>query len=305
MIAKNTHPLDLHGPAIDDTALLSLRILNPRELRLSSCTSITENGLKPLFELGEIRSLSIALCPNLTDLTLELIATHLRKLRVLELSDQPRMSDYGLSLLLASCPELESLSISNCSGFGDSALFSLSLFGKQIKSLRLSSNSGFTEGGYIRIPRDLESLNISSSAQLSDAISQDLLSTSRHLNYFDASFCDRLQAPLPTMGPDSPIRILNLQGCGLIGDTAIEAASIKCRSLTHLYLAYTSVTDRGLQSLSENLAKLKVLDLSRCQAVTDAGVKKILQSCRFLEQINLFDCPLLSKKYHSFLKETA
>ena len=288
MIAKKQFRFDLHGPSVDNHTLLSLCHSNPKELRLSYCASITDEGLSPLFQLGEIVSLSLNKCPNLTDLTLELISSHLRKLKVLELSDQSNFSDHTLSLLLASCPNLTSLSINNCDSFTDSALFSISLFGKAIHSLRLSSNPNISEKGFGQLSRKLETLNLSSNPVVTDELCQNILSSSPNLIYFDASFCPKLSMPLS----DANIQILNLQGCSLIGDSFLEALSQKCPSLTHLYLAYSSVTDKGLEKLVSK--KLKTLDLSRSRMITDYGVKKILESCPSLTHFNLLDCPLLT-----------
>jgi|GEM_PF-5638831 hypothetical protein len=297
------HPFrwDLHGAAVDDACFLPPLCRPLKILHLSSCTHVTDKGLKTLLQLGTIHSLSITSCPQITNATLEEIASHLKNLETLELSDMSHLSDYALSMVLASCPKLTNLSIDQCEGFGDQALFAISLFGKNIHSLRISANSGFTEQGFTYLPKNLQTLNISSSPQLSNGICQNLISTSRHLTYFDASFCSRLSCPIAEIGPHPSIRILNLRGCPL-EDSSIEIAAKRCRSLTHLYLAYSSITDKSLQSLAANTPKLKVLDLSRCTKLTDDGVQKIVQFCPLLQQLNTLGCSLLSPKYHSFFR---
>ena len=292
---------DLHGPAIDDSFCSTLLDRHPQTLCLSSCPYLTDNGLDALFQLGEITSLSIASCPQITNATLERISAYLKNLHTLELSNMPQLSDFALSLALASCSQLTTLSIDQCEGFGDQALFAISLFGKNIHSLRLSANQGLTERGFACLPKHLQMLNVSSSPQLSNAVCQNLIAASRHLTYFDASFCSNLTCPIAETAPPSSIRILNLQGCPL-EDSCIEIAAKRCCSLTHLYLAYSSITDKSLQSLAANSPKLKVLDLSRCAKLTDEGIEKIVQSCSSLQQLNTLGCSLLSPKYHSFFR---
>ena len=114
--------------------------------------------------------------------------------------------------------------------------------------------------------------------------------------------------------------ILSLNGCVEVKDASVVALSRQCRQLQSLSLFSLGITDRAVQSVSQNCPNLISLSISGCTLVTDAGAKtiaslrklqslylngsaitddsivQIAQVCRLIRALSLNDCRRLSDR---------
>ena len=88
----------------------------------------------------------------------------------------------------------------------------------------------------------------------------------------------------------SHLEVLNLKNCVDVDDEAVECL-ISVPTLRVLNLSGTDVTDDGLMSLNE--LELEVLNLSRCDGVTDDGMFW-LQHIRSLKRVDISSCHAIS-----------
>ena len=84
---------------------------------------------------------------------------------------------------------------------------------------------------------------------------------------------------------------LNLQNLNNISD---DVFNYSCQ-LQWLNLAFTPISDRGLENLGRYVHELRDLNLSRSNA-TDQGLEHILRNCRQLQRLNLSQCHKITNK---------
>ncbi|XP_060174942.1 F-box/LRR-repeat protein 12 [Lycium barbarum] len=139
-------------------------------------------------------------------------------------------------------------------------------------------------------------LNISSlslnNAQISTFQLYRLLNRFPNLELLSLAGCTEL--------PDSGMALLILHGsklqslhldcCFRITDDGLSSAASGCSSLVILSLYRCSVTDYGLEALSNFCLALEDLNLSYCSRISDSGIRAISQNCRHLRAIRISYC---------------
>ncbi|KAH7950280.1 hypothetical protein HPB49_021801 [Dermacentor silvarum] len=109
-----------------------------RELSLSGCTKISDDGVELLAEnLRQLRVLDLSWCPRVTDASLEFIACDMTQLQQLTLDRCMHITDIGLGYL-STIPNLSVLYLRWCSQIRDFGLQHLCT----MKSLRILSVAG-------------------------------------------------------------------------------------------------------------------------------------------------------------------
>ena len=88
---------------------------------------------------------------------------------------------------------------------------------------------------------------------------------------------------------------LNLSSCKKTTDDAIKALAVNCPNLITLNLKLCrKITDAGLEALAENCNKLTMLDLSNCDQITKTGLEALVK-CPKLKGLNLTWCQNISE----------
>lgn len=91
------------------------------------------------------------------------------------------------------------------------------------------------------------------------------------------------------------IRHLNLTKCESITDAGLEKLSNHILSLTFLDLTdCEEVTEVSLHHIANGLSKLSTLNLTGCHEIRDNGVVQINKNCTLLTTFNLSHCQLLT-----------
>jgi len=90
------------------------------------------------------------------------------------------------------------------------------------------------------------------------------------------------------------LRALHAQGCLLVTDKCIKAASSLCPALRNVDLRCTRITEQGIVYMGKNLKNLEKIWLSGCELVTDFAVTRLLLSCNKLSDLRLGNCSKLT-----------
>ncbi|XP_078431019.1 F-box/RNI-like superfamily protein isoform X2 [Wolffia australiana] len=86
----------------------------------------------------------------------------------------------------------------------------------------------------------------------------------------------------------SKLTSLSLWGMSGITDDGVIQLVTKARSLRHLNVGGTFITDRSLSAIAANCPHLKAIVLWCCRHVTEEGVVKVVRECRELESVNVW-----------------
>lgn len=285
-------------------------------LDISSCDRIPEEGFKVLINslsptsINHLQYLNLSGCSQLSNLSLQQIASHSPKLRNICLDHCIEVRDTSIYDLLENCKHLEFFSCSGCLHITDKA-FTHSTSPLQIKNFNLENCLHLTDESIINIAQrcgdNLQSIVISGK-QIGDPSAQAL-----------AGFCSTNLLSLKMIGTS-------------ITDMGLRCLSIRCESLETLHIPNSSllsplmfhpnqgtllnspdwkpfislrelnistcenVNDTTLNAIAHWLpSEIYHLDLHACEKISDRGLNQILQhSCKFLSTLNLSQCRLIT-----------
>lgn len=254
--------LSLNKGDITDNALALLSDCVLEVLDLVDCLALTDEGLFHLKHHSRLHVLQLPWNKNISSKGL----AHLQKLplQVLNVSMCPEVTDQGLAEL-ANCP-LERLSVNGCN-ISDAGLANL----QKQQSLRWLAVEGctkITDAGLasLRGLERLELLHLAHCTRLTDAG----LANIAHL----------------------PLRILHISRNPLLSDDCLARLSPTIQNLEVNWSPW--LTNKGLQHLGERLPNLRVLDVSGCKQLTDAGLGFI--AALPLRSLSKRECPLITKR---------
>ncbi|CEP12872.1 hypothetical protein [Parasitella parasitica] len=264
-----------------------------RELSLSQCFYITDDGFKRLVEqLPNVETLDLNSCWLLTDKSLALLASCCPQLTRLDLSNCRKISDVGIFRMLdekqtRGYPELKELSLSYCKKLSDMTMSHLAEFcSNTLESLNIQRCTRITDQGFVRwadtqFP-SLRSLNLTDCSFLTDQAISHLVSAAPGLKNLSLSFC-----------------------CAL-SDSAIEGL-ISLPNLQELDASFcgAAVSDVSIRVLLESNTSVSMtsLNLRGCVRITDIGVKSILELGQ-LGTLNISQCPGISLDAKQIIKES-
>lgn len=115
------------------------------DLTLRSCKELTDTGLADL-TLGcgkSLKSLSVALCVKVTDLSLEAVGSHCKSLETLSL-DSDSIHNKGVLAVAQGCPLLKVLKL-HCVNVTDEALIAVGTHCLSLELLELNTFRRFTD----------------------------------------------------------------------------------------------------------------------------------------------------------------
>jgi len=119
------------------------------------------------------------------------------------------------------------------------------------------------------------------------------LAALRELRALDVSRCPGVRGGLEALAGLDALEDLNLGSCFALSDAAV-APLAALGALRALCLANTKITDSGLcAALAASRPRLKALDVSGCEALSDEAVVHIARACPSLASLGASRCPLL------------
>lgn len=311
-VSKKTRDFVLHNDRImhnvdlshfnkhvtDASAASIANYLGPRvkELNLSQCFYITDDGFKTLIEhVPNVESMDLNSCWLLTDKSLTLLAATCPQLVKLDLSNCRKISDVGIFKLLnekseRGYPELSELSLSYCKKLSDMTMNHLAEFcSKTLSTLNIQRCTRITDQGFVKwadtqFPQ-LKALNLTDCSFLTDQAIAHLVSAAPRLNRLSLSFC-----------------------CAL-SDSAIEGL-ISLAELEDLDASFcgAAVSDVSIRALlnkpSDSVESIHSLNLRGCVRITDTCVNTILENGAKLESLNISQCPGISTNAKQTIKDS-
>ncbi|XP_065148009.1 F-box/LRR-repeat protein 14a [Paramisgurnus dabryanus] len=187
----------------------------------------------------------------------------------------------SLSYVIQGMPNIESLNLSGCYNLTDNGLGHA--FVQDISSLRI--------------------LNLSLCKQITDSSLGRIAQYLKNLELLDLGGCSNITNTgllLIAWGLHK-LKSLNLRSCRHVSDVGIghlagmtRSAAEGCLSLEHLTLQdCQKLTDLSLKHISKGLNKLKVLNLSFCGGISDAGMIHLSHMTQ-LWTLNLRSCDNIS-----------
>jgi F-box/leucine-rich repeat protein 13 len=238
-------------------------------------------------------------CISLTDNSMRFIGT-LKQLRVLNVADCLLISDTGIKALTeGTCQyRLRELNLTNCMRISDGSMMNLLRRCKRLAYLKLCYLDQITENGLELIGQMEQLILIDlTGTQISDT-SLKTLGNSGHLRSVILSSCRKItDLGLTKFATSCPsLEYLNLSFCTQLSDNAIRSMAFCCKYLTALNICSCSLlTDMSLQYLSGVCKYLYEIDLSYCQLITDKGLKCLGENSHYLKRVIVVECPNISR----------
>ncbi|KAL8138038.1 hypothetical protein V2J09_004039, partial [Rumex salicifolius] len=274
--------LNLHScKGISDAGLKAIGscLSSLQALDVSYCRKVSDEGISAVaFGCSDLRSLQLAGCRFITDEALESLSNNCHNLELLCLQGCMNITDSGLSTLVSSCGRISYLDLNKCSNIGDSGISSVSKSCSSIRTLKLLDCCNVSNESILSLAsfcRNLETLIVGGCRDISDE-SIELLACS----------CS------------DTLKNLRMDWCLKITDSSVNCILSKCKKLVALDIGcceeVTDVAFGGLTALNKDMP-LRILKASNCPKITVAGIAMLLDSCKYLEYLDIRSCPHVTK----------
>lgn len=268
-----------------------------------------------------LQKLSLAYCPKVTNLTLEVIRSKVNKLQSIELNGC-NITDEGVRYIMSGCRQLSHLSLANIRKLTDKGLQGISKYMKLYRNLRYVYpllESFFDNLGeitcliaFFQFPRGLI-LNrckyFSNEGLL--LLMQDGGGILTQLHLLGCTQVNELGLMGFRRTIKSYVSMLDLdlryvvEGCGVNFSFISSYKKIYICSLLCLFnnksslfpsllISFTSINDPALCWISEGCKKLENLKLNGCGALTDSGMHYLAQGSNRFRSLSLKGCTKLT-----------
>lgn len=182
-LLQNTH---LTTPNTSHLALLSLNLSN---------SSVTDQGVRYFATRSpELTHLNLQGCPNITDLSLSVVAQFCKNLKVINISGCSKITNYSLQILAQECKSnLQEININECKGISSEGgtLFNyLAFFCPNLKRLMLRDTK-VTGAELVRLCSMISftELNLQGLSSLTDEDLYAIAQSQPYLEVLHLSFC--------------------------------------------------------------------------------------------------------------------
>eukprot|EP00899_Mesostigma_viride_P015777 jgi/Mesvir1/241/Mv13584-RA.1 len=274
------HPWDL--TSFESKALTSVTMPSQSLLGLARCR--------------RLRSLNLAGCADVDDITLAAVASSCRELEVLDIT-RCHVTDKSIIVVAQFCPGLRELSANTVKRLTDASLEQLAQHCPQLQRLR-ADNSAVTDAGISAIVRrcpDLRLLEVNYSNGVTDASLMRLAEWCPALEYLGLSGLKLItDASIIAIARGCPaLRGLDLSRSELVTDAALREVANGYNQLEWLRLDYMEVSSPVLQEVARGCPRLRYLDAQHAglEGLNDEVVKELAAKCTDLRYLTLAPCP--------------
>lgn len=243
---------------LSDSAVMSVLFKCPRLQQLHlDALNLTE-GVLPCIQQ----------CASLTDLML----------------DNFQSTGQGLAEIGLCGLDFRSFSLTHAHGVRDMELQMLMDGNRQLARLDLRGCSGPTAIGYsaIALCSQLQFLDLSYTT-VDDLSLISIASGVKALKELTVVKCEGISS-MSAVARFSSLECLVLDHCSFVTDRGLYVLSRKCPRITHLSLAFTRVSDTGLDYLSK-CQTLRSLRIPYCKGVRGAGLITIAKACGWFQHV--------------------
>ncbi|XP_076957773.1 uncharacterized protein LOC143633334 [Bidens hawaiensis] len=289
--------LDLQGCYVGDQGLRAIgKYCKQLEvLNLRFCEGLTDIGLVDL-AIGcekSLKSLGVAACAKITDVSLEAVGSHCRVLETLSLDSEYVNNKRVIIAVANGCPLLKNLNL-QCIMVTDEALTAVGRLCVLLESLALLSFQRFSDKSLCAIGKGckkLKSLMLSDCYFLSDKGLEAVAAGCPELSLLEINGCHNISTyGLETIGRFCMrLRELALLYCQKVGNEALYEVGKGCKYLQALHLVDCSVVgDDAICSIAIGCKNLKKLHIRRCYVVESKGA--IGDNGKYLTDLSIRFC---------------
>jgi hypothetical protein len=259
-------------------------------VNLQSLQSVTDEGIKGIATLENLKSLTIERCYDVTDASFKLIAKHCQSLESVNLSNnrEELLSDASMKLLADSThvseldisqEDYESIDERPETAVTDvGVVYMAETRGSHLKTFNFANRFGITLKSYIAVGRYCPHIKISKiDLRLSNAVVTDedligIAETCPLITYLNINTLDNVSHEYH--------------------DASLMQLVERCNDITDLYLSNNEhITDSALVKIAECCPRLRLLSLSHNTNITLTSVTRLAEN-KMLEILKLRDCSL-------------
>jgi F-box and leucine-rich repeat protein GRR1 len=204
----------------------------------------------------------------------------------------------GTLIPLSSCKRVERLTLTNCTKLTDQSLVSMLEGNRYILALDVTNVDSITDSTMHALAQHavrLQGLNITNCKKITDESLEAVAQNCRHLKRLKLNGCSQLsdRSIIAFARNCRYILEIDLHDCKNLDDASITTLITEGPNLRELRLAHCSkITDQAFLHLpaEANYDCLRILDLTDCGELQDAGVQKIVSAAPRLRNLVLAKC---------------
>lgn len=249
-----------------------------------------ESNMGVKFHPGEVNDFKVEFL-DFSDLTMHLFEEV--KGLITKISCHGRLpEDPAFGIILQNCPRLEALDISHTEDFS----IQYEHIPKQILELDLSMCSWLTNPNLrkmFKLCPQIRSLNLTNNTQINFMGWGELLAL-RNLKHLNLSRCHQIgeEEIRLIVQAIKGITDLNIDECFKITEKGFFDLARGLARLQKLNLSRTTISDTALVEIGFRCKQLHVINLLRCERISDKGVHEFVKQAGQLSQINLSYSPI-------------
>jgi F-box and leucine-rich repeat protein GRR1 len=219
-----------------------------------------------------LQGINLGGCKRVSDVGVLALANFCPLLRRVKLSGLESISDAPVSALAKSCPLLLEIDLNNCKRVTDVSVRDIWMYSTHMREMRLSQCVELTDNAF---PAPLRS---------DVPAGPDPFPTST------SKLADQLP-PLVLTRPFDHLRMLDLTGCALLTDDAIEGIIAHAPKIRNLVLSKCLLlTDRSVEIICRLGKHIHYLHLGHAANITDRSVRTLARCCTRLRYIDFANC---------------
>ncbi|KAK9676449.1 hypothetical protein RND81_11G078000 [Saponaria officinalis] len=295
------------GVTDSDLAVVAAGFTCLRRLSLYNCKGITDTGLVAIgSSLHALQALDVSYCRKLTDKGFSALAEGCQDLRSLHLTGCRFVTDALMSALSKNCRSMEELVFQGCTNITDSGLTVLISGCRQLKYLDVNKCTNVADVGISSVSKacsaSLKTLKLLDCYKVGDEGISSLATFCKSLETLIIGGCRNVSdksIKSVALSCSHSLKNLRMDWCLSITDSSLSCILSVCKKLEAFDIGCCEkVTDAAFGQLgsgNDYAANLKVLKMSNCPKITCAGVAMLLDSCKFLEYLDVRSCPHITK----------
>lgn len=205
---------------------------------------------------------------------------------------------------LSGCKRIERLTLTNCTKLTDLSLTAMLSGNRSLLALDVTGLEHITDQTMFALAENavrLQGLNITNCKKITDESLEAVAKNCRLLKRLKLNGCGQLtdKAIVTFASNCRYILEIDLQDCRNLQDQSITTLITEGPQLRELRLAHCSrITDHAFLRLPNDTTyeSLRILDLTDCGELQDAGVQKIVQAAPRLRNLVLAKCKLITDR---------
>ncbi|HJN37389.1 MAG TPA: hypothetical protein QF353_01275 [Gammaproteobacteria bacterium] len=271
--------------------IVSLEIINCPNIGMDAFANLNKDSLSnlrtvKLNDIPQLENKSICdlseVCHNITHLTI---------------TNNNKISDESLAKFAAECLELQSIRLKNCPSIEGGFILSVREFNSKIEELSIEScglkkpSVNFTEID-AKSFGNLTTLNLAYNPYMAESFIEAILSSCTKLQVFNIKGYQPLMKGIVSelSKQKDNLRTINFEDCYKLDNDDLEGLSENCTQVESITLSNCSrIRDGGVMALAKSCRNIKILKLRGCK-ITKKSVNSITDKLHRLTVLDLAYC---------------